>query len=129
METWSYLTDLQPVFERLRSQLVVYRPEQSRRGELFDLPDLPIAPSERLAPVRFLPEFDNLLLAHQDRTRVVPQAHRAKVYLPGLRVAATVLIDGFVSGTWTTERFKQTAVIRFSPLVYLSRYVRAEFTD
>jgi hypothetical protein len=65
--------------------------------------------------VRFLPEFDNLLLAHQDRSRVVPNTYRARVYLPGLRIAATVLIDGFVVATWTTERIKQTARLTISP--------------
>jgi hypothetical protein len=129
METWSYLTDLQPVFEKLRSELVVYRTEQRSRSELFDLPDLPISPADTLAPVRFLPEFDNLLLAHQDRARVVPNAYRSKVYLPGLRVAATVLIDGFVAGTWTTERVKQTARILISPFEPPSKHTRAPLTQ
>jgi Winged helix DNA-binding domain len=107
MQTWSYLPNLQPVFETLRPEMVSYRDE--RRRELFDLPQLPIEVEDVPAPVRFLPEFDNLLLAHQDRTRVMPKAFRSKVYLPGLRVAATVLIDGFVAGTWTTERVKRDA--------------------
>ena len=79
--------------------------------------------------MRFLPEFDNLLLAHQDRTRVVAQAHRSKVYLPGLRVAAAVLIDGFVGGTWTTERVKRAAVTRITLFEPPSRRLRAELTD
>ena len=118
MQTWSYLPNLQPVFETLRPDLVWYRDE--RRRELFDLPELAIAADDVPAPVRFLPEFDNLLLAHQDRTRVMPKAFRSKVYLPGLRVAATVLIDGFVAATWTTERVKQAATVviePFEPLV------------
>jgi hypothetical protein len=129
METWSYLKDLQPVFEAMRSELVVYRTEQGRRMELFDLADSPIADRELPAAVRFLPEFDNLLLAHQDRTRVVPKAYRSKVYLPGLRVAATVLVDGFVAATWITERVKQTASIIVSPLEPLGKAVRAHLTD
>ncbi len=129
METWSYLSDLQPVFESMRSELVVYRVDQRSRGELFDLPDGRIVEADAPAPVRFLPEFDNLLLAHQDRTRVVPRAYRSKVYLPALRVAATVLIDGFVAAAWTTERVKHTArlvVFAFEPL---TQHVRAQLTD
>ncbi len=124
METWSYLSDLQPVFEALRSELVVYPPEQRRRAELFDLPGPAIADADTPAPLRFLPEFDNLLLAHQDRTRVVPKEYRSRVYLPGLRVAATVLIDGFVAATWTTERVKRTASIVVSPFEPLSMPTR-----
>src|SRR5205823_4457080 len=74
MQTWSYLSDLRPVFEALRTELVVYQLEQRSRAELFDLRRLPIVDGGTQAPVRFLPEFDNLLLAHQDRTRVVPKA-------------------------------------------------------
>jgi hypothetical protein len=75
-------------------------------------------------PVRFLPEFDNLLLAHQDRTRVVPSAYRSQVYLPGLRVAATVLVDGFVAGVWTTERSKKLATLVITPFEALTQPVR-----
>jgi hypothetical protein len=123
MQTWSYLTDLQPVFETLRGELISYRDERGR--ELFDLPGLTIAADDVTAPVRFLPEFDNLLLAHQDRTRVMPKAFRSRVYLPGLRVAATVLVDGFVAATWTTERAKQTATVVIEPFATLTRPVRA----
>jgi hypothetical protein len=127
MQTWSYLAELQPRFEMLRPELVGYRPERGRT-ELFDLPDRPIVAGELPAPVRFLPEFDNLLLAHQDRTRVVPKEYRAMVYLPGLRVAATVLIDGFVAATWATERVKQTATLLVSPFEPLTKPTRAELT-
>src|SRR5258708_12368185 len=75
IETWSYLSDLQPVVEELRSELVVYRAEHSRRSELFDLPDLPITPSDVDPPARFLPQFHNLPLPHQDRPRASPQPH------------------------------------------------------
>lgn len=128
MQTWSYLTDLQPVFEALRSDLVSYRPERGR--ELFDLasPAQPIVAADAPAPVRFLPEFDNLLLAHRDRTRVVPKAYRSKVYLPGLRVAATVLIDGFVGATWTTDRVKRTASMVISPFEPPSKSTRTALT-
>lgn len=127
MQTWSYLTDLQPVFETLRSELVIHRSDRGR--ELFDLPDSPIEPADAHAPFRFLPEFDNLLLAHQDRARVMPNAYRSKVYLPGLRVAATVLIDGFVAATWTTERVKQTASLLVRPFQPLRKQTRTALTD
>jgi hypothetical protein len=125
MQTWSYLADLQPVFDGLRPNLVVYRDERGR--ELFDLgsPTVEIEPADAPAPVRFLPEFDNLLLAHQDRTRFVPNAVRARVYLPGLRVAATVLIDGFVAGTWSTALAKRDATLEVVLFESPGRSVRA----
>ena len=123
MQTWSYLAGLQPVFEALRPELVSYHADNART-ELFDLPDLSIVDGRTPAPVRFLPEFDNLLLAHQDRSRVVPEPQRAKVYLPALRVAATVLIDGFVGATWTTEHVKHTARLLIHPFDNLNTPTR-----
>jgi hypothetical protein len=127
LQTWSYLPNLQPVFDMLKDELVCYRDARGRA--LFDLTQLPIEAEDAPAPVRFLPEFDNLLLAHQDRTRVMPRACRSKVYLPGLRVAATILIDGFVSGTWTTERVKQTATVVIAPFEPLSRSSQAALVE
>ena len=114
METWSYLTDLGPAFDALRPELVAYHDERHR--ELFDVPEGVLESADARAPVRFLPEFDNLLLAHQDRTRVVPPAVRKAVYLPGLRIAATVLIDGVVGATWTSETVKNVGTLRIVPL-------------
>ena len=122
LQTWSYLADLQPAFEKLT--LTRYR--DSRGRELFDLPGLDVEPEDTQAPVRFLPEFDNLLLAHQERTRFVPEQHRKRVFLPGLRIAATVLIDGFVAGTWTTSRANRDATLEISPLEQLTQGTRSE---
>jgi hypothetical protein len=124
METWSYLPELAPVFEKLRPELAVYRDARGR--ELFDVAELEVEAEDAAAAVRFLPEFDNMLLAHQDRTRFVPAAARTSVYLPGLRVAATVLIDGFVGGTWTAEREKNAAALRVATFEARRAAVRQE---
>ncbi len=112
MQTWSGL-NLRETVERLKPDLVVYRDE--RRRELFDLPDSQLLDADVPAPVRFLPEYDNLLLSHSKRTRVIADEHRPKVYLPGLRVAATVLVDGFVSGRWKIEKTKGSASLMIEP--------------
>jgi hypothetical protein len=127
LQTWSYLTNLQPVFESLEPELVSYRDARGRR--LFDLPDLPIEAGDAPAPVRFLPEFDTIVLAHQDRARFVPNEYRTRVYLPGLRVAATVLIDGFVAATWTTDRVKQTSTLAISPFQPPNARTRSSLQD
>ena len=72
---WSRLTGLQEAMERLRPTLRTFRDEQGR--ELFDLPDAPIADADLPAPVRFLPDYDNVFLGHQDRIAGRARAHQA----------------------------------------------------
>ena len=94
--TWSRLTGLREVFERLRPQLVTFRDERGR--ELFDLPDAPRPDPETPAPARFLPEYDNVLLSHDDRTRFAGEPFSAAGPVHG-----TVLVDGFVAGVWALD--------------------------
>ena len=126
-QTWSGLARLRDAFERLRPKLVTFRDERGR--ELFDLPKAPRPDAETEAPVRFLPEFDNILLGHDDRTRVVADANRKHVYLPGLRVAATLLVDGVVGGTWTLESKKGIATVVVQPFTKLSKATRDAVTQ
>ncbi|HEX7098323.1 MAG TPA: winged helix DNA-binding domain-containing protein [Acidimicrobiia bacterium] len=94
--TWSNLTGLAEVFERLRPQLVVFRDERGR--ELFDLPDAPRPDPDTEAPVRFLPEYDNVLLSHADRSRIAGPVE-VEWWV------GWILVDGFLAGTW---KHKQT---------------------
>jgi hypothetical protein len=89
--------DWQDVFDRL---------ELERFGKHYDLPDAP-RPSEDVdAPVRFLPDFDSLMLAHADRSRVIADAHRRELTTKNLRVRPVVLVDGMVAGFWKLEKKK-----------------------
>jgi Winged helix DNA-binding domain len=121
-QTWLGMK-LKETFEQLRPKLQSYRDEGRR--ELFDLPDRSLPDADLPAPVRFLPEFDNLLLSHSNRTRVIADEHRSRVYLPGLRVAATVLVDGFVRGTWKIEKIKNAATLAIAPFAKLAKPERA----
>jgi hypothetical protein len=98
LRQWSGLSRLREVSERLGAQLRVFRGEDG--AELFDLPDAPRPDPGIPAPPRFLPEYDNLLLSHADRSRVIP--HGRPVPLPPGNGSArgTVLIDGEWNGTW-----------------------------
>ncbi len=100
MQTWAGLTRLRAAFERLRPQLLTFRDEHGT--ELFDLPDAPRPDPETPAPPRFLPEFDNLLLSHADRTRVVPADLKGRTWT-GNQAHCTLLVDGFLAGLWRLE--------------------------
>jgi hypothetical protein len=127
IQTWSGMTKLKDAVEKLKPELVTYRDEQGR--ELLDLPDKPLPDADTPAPERFLGEFDNILLSHNKRTRIVADEHRSKVYLPGLRVAATILIDGFVRGVWKVEKKKSAATLLIEPLDKLTNQNRTALTE
>ncbi|MEU6254837.1 winged helix DNA-binding domain-containing protein [Streptomyces sp. NPDC047043] len=97
MQTWAGLTRLREAFERLRPRLLTFRDENG--VELFDLPDAPRPDADTPAPPRFLPEFDNLLLSHADRTRVVPPEYWGRSWVGNIAYC-TFLVDGFLAGVW-----------------------------
>ena len=99
--TWSRLTGLREVVERLRPQLRSFRDERGR--ELFDLPDAPRPEPATPAPPRFLPEYDNILLSHDDRSRFVDADVRARLAGVRGRIQGAVLSDGFLGGVWRLD--------------------------
>ena len=122
MQAWSGFGQLKDRIDSMRSDLRVYRDENRR--ELFDLPDRSIEDPDRPAPERFLPEFDNVLLSYSNRTRIIAGEHRRHVFVPGLRVRPTFLVDGFVAGTWRFEKAKGTASVTIEPFGALSTNIR-----
>jgi Winged helix DNA-binding domain len=98
VQAWSGLTRLREIVDRLRPGLRTFRGDQG--AELFDLPDAPRPDPDTPAPVRFVAEFDNLVLAHADRARVLSEPHRKKMYARANTFPGSVLIDGFVAGIW-----------------------------
>lgn len=92
---------------------------------LYDLADAPRPGGDISAPVRFLPKWDNLLLAHDNRERVLPNAYRKTVIKVNGDVMPTFLADGTVAGMWSIKRDRGTAVLSLEPLVGLEPSVRA----
>jgi hypothetical protein len=112
---WSGLTGLRPVIERLRPHLATARASDGR--ELFDVPGAPLPDPATPAPPRFLPEYDNVLIAHADRGRVMTQAGLPT--LPGGYGGATgtVLVDGMLAATWRSSVARGTVTLAIEPLV------------
>ncbi|HEY9898666.1 MAG TPA: winged helix DNA-binding domain-containing protein [Pantanalinema sp.] len=123
-QAWSGLKGLKETFEALRPELVTFR--DARKREFFDLPDAPRPAEDVPAPARFLPEYDNLVLAHADRTRLVADVHRPRIVTKNLKVLATFLIDGAVAGTWRIERKAKAATLVVEPFEPLSASRRDE---
>jgi hypothetical protein len=112
IRVWSGLAGLGEVVERLRPGLVTFRDEQG--VELFDLPDAPRPEEDLPAPVRFLPEYDNLLLSHADRSRVIPEGRQPTGW------AGNLLLDGFYLGSWKPELSRRQARLVVKPQARLS---------
>ncbi|HEV2903318.1 MAG TPA: winged helix DNA-binding domain-containing protein [Gaiellaceae bacterium] len=127
-QNWSGLTRLKEVVERLRDRLVVFRDESSR--ELFDLPDAPRPDPDVPAPVRFLGEYDNILLGHADRTRIIPAEFPWTAMLAPGRFVSNLLVDGALRATWWLERDgKRRATLAIRPHRAFSKRERDEVID
>ena len=111
LQAWSGLRGMRQIIDRQRDRLRCFRDLQGR--ELVDVLDGPLPDPDTPAPPRFLPPFDNAILAHADRTRIVPSDARAAVNRE--RLMRAFLVDGFVAGTWRLEG-ATLHVHRFGPL-------------
>lgn len=97
MRAWSGLA-MRGVFERLRPTLKTFRSEEG--AELFDLPRAPRPAGETPAPIRLLPDYDNILLGHSDRSRIMPTGRHAGMFSSNGIMQGSVLVDGFVRAVW-----------------------------
>ena len=116
---WSRLTGLREAVDRLRPKLRAFRDERGR--ELVDLPDAPRPDPATPAPPRFLPEYDNLLLSHADRSRFLSDDRRRALARTAGPVHGSVLHDGLVCGLWRLERAAGDATLVVSHVERLSR--------
>jgi DNA glycosylase AlkZ-like len=121
IQAWSGLTGLKVTIERLRPGLLSFRDEKGR--ELLDVPGAPLPDPDTPAPSRFLPEYDNLILAHSDRSRVMADEHR---FVVG---SSFFLVDGFVAGTWRVVQVGADATLLLRPFSPLSRKETAALVE
>ena len=122
VQNWSGLTRLAEVVDRLRPRLRTDRAEDGR--ELLDLPDAPRAEPDVPAPVRFLPQYDNVLLGHADRGRIVPVG--ATALFDEQFHWSPALVDGLLRASWRLDRKAGVLHVRAPGLSGVERTAVAE---
>jgi hypothetical protein len=121
---WAGLQRIGPLSEAIeRMELRTFRDDGGRT--LYDLPRAPRPPADTPAPPRLVPRFDNLVLAHADRTRILGDVPVKRIVTQNALVHATILVDGFVAGTWQLEKGR----VVLEPFGRLPREAKAALTD
>src|SRR5438876_1685748 len=117
---------LRPTLEALAPKLRTFKDEAGRT--LFDLPTAPRPAAGTRAPARFLPRYDEVLIAYQNRERIVSSKFRSALYAKNGIIEAALLIDGMVAATWSIARAKDQAVLEIHPLTRIAPSDRADAT-
>jgi len=123
MQTWSGLMGLKEVFERMRPELISIG---NGKRELFDLPEAPRPDPETPAPVRFIAEWDDLLIGHRRRERIISDQNRKRILTPNGMPPGTILIDGFMNGTWKVASEKGSATLVITLFTHIDAADRAD---
>jgi hypothetical protein len=113
VQAWCGLTKLREVVYRLGPRLRRFRTDDG--AELYDVPDRPLPDPDTPAPVRFLAEYDNVVLSHADRSRVVADADHLLLNGGPGGWSGTVLVDGLLRATWAARRDGDDMVLSVRP--------------
>ena len=116
---WAGVPRLKPITEAL-ARIGARTLRDDRGRTLYDLPRAPLPDPDTPAPLRLLPRFDNLVLSHDDRSRILGDVKPSRIVTKNGIVHATMLVDGFVAGTWQLERGR----VRLEPFGRLAAAVR-----
>lgn len=127
LQAWSGLTGLRPILRSMRPNLVSFVDESG--NELFDLPDAPRPDADTPAPPRFLPVFDNILLSHADRARILSETHRKMLFGTTALLEGSVLIDGLVGAKWKIVQELGRVILNIQPFVPLRKSDQAAISD
>ncbi|MEU9361152.1 winged helix DNA-binding domain-containing protein [Streptomyces sp. NPDC048301] len=126
IQAWSGLTRLRAVVERLRPRLVSLRDEEGR--ELLDLPDAPRPEGDAPVPVRYLAPYDNAILSHADRTRILSDEYRKAIATKNAVIPGTILVDGFVAGAWRIDQGRASTTLDVQLFTRIGGREREELT-
>jgi len=113
VQAWSGLTRLGEIVDRLRSGLQVFRDE--RGAELFDVPQGRRPNPDTPAAARLIAPFDNLVLGHANRTRIISDDARKRLFTVNGVFPGFLLVDGSVAGTWRLDRRKDGTTLHLEP--------------
>lgn len=128
--TWSRYTGLRDVFDRLPPRLRTFHDEDGR--EYFDVPAAIRPDANAPAPVRFLPQYDNVLLSHADRTRFAAGEDYSKIWMDTTGFLGNVLFDGMLAGMWRFDQPTRVVQAGKTPAVLsitTMRPLRPQATD
>lgn len=115
IQVWSGRRGLRSTVERLLDTGELIELSTWEGDVLLDLPDAPRPDSDVVAPPRYLPMWDNLVLSHADRSRVIDPAFKPYLASRNGMTPATFLVDGFVHGTWRADPTGDDATLTLSP--------------
>jgi Winged helix DNA-binding domain len=124
LQAWCGLTRLREVVDRMGPRLRRFRTDEG--AELVDVPNGLLPDPDTPAPVRFLAEYDNVLLSHADRSRVVDEGDHVLLQGGAGGWTGTLLVDGLMRATWAARRDGDTTVLAVRPSVPLSSDDRAD---
>lgn len=127
VQAWSGLTGLRSTLESMRENLITFIDEDD--NELFDLPDAPRPEADAPAPPRFLPVFDNALLSHADRRRILSETHRKMLSGTAALLEGSVLMDGFVGAKWKIVQKPARAALVIEPFAPLRKHDREAISE
>jgi len=117
--------DAKKAIENASSTITEVKVEGNRARFLLLKKDLELLDSVKLdekTPPCLLPKYDSLLLGHKDRTRIIQDEHKKRVFKPKVGdIAATVLINGRIVGTWRHKKSKRALTIMITPFQKISK--------
>ncbi|KOV80030.1 winged helix DNA-binding domain-containing protein [Nocardia sp. NRRL S-836] len=128
VQAWCGLTRLNEVVDRMRPSLRVYLDENGK--ELFDVPEGELPDDGVPAPPRYLPEFDNVLLSHANRERIVPDGlsfaewcrrYGLMMTVRGGVLRGNLLIGGLLQGIWRVDKEKKAYTLVVEPFTKVSK--------
>jgi len=106
---------------RRRREVVGRNPDRLERHvdtngqERFDVAGRVYPYAETPALALFLGVFDNGLLSHANRTHVISEEDRQRVFTVNGIIRQTILVDGFVHGLWKLHLTGNDAYVQILP--------------